>query len=540
MAATNGNGAVALPVLTKKDFTSDQETRWCPGCGDYAILASVQNFMPSLGIPPEKVVFVSGIGCAGRFTYYMDTYGMHGIHGRAPALATLMERGTYVNDCVSSFPSVTPVAAASIATGLGPDEHHIPSMNWYHRGEQRYVEYGSSFEASRTFGIVQSLHDTVYNMNMAHLNRERRTVFEHLGDGGLRTAGTTYLIYRGRRRHQMAEQGVYPRIARAAQFRHAVWGPDELFYADLFSSRKTGCRSVLGMPGQRDQHTACVGAYLVENDLFDFLLFSLPDNDTYSHKRGPYAQVTSIASADRALERIMHVAGGPDAFLADHAVIVMSDHSQIHVVDRLNLADVLEGWEVLRPEDESVEGADIAVCPSQRSAHVYVLDRELREKLVPRLVRDLHETEGIDVIASLRDGEAVVTTHRGELRFAPGDEYEDERGGRWSIGGEPEALGLSLADGRATSHSYPDALGRLWSALTCPSSGDVIASAGGGYEFVDWGGVAHVGGGSHGSLHRSDSMGALVFCGTQPPATPAQWSIRDVTPMVLHHFALAS
>jgi 2-oxoglutarate ferredoxin oxidoreductase subunit beta len=82
------NGGTPLPMLTKKDFTSDQETRWCPGCGDYAILAGVQTLMPELGIPPERVVFVSGIGCAGRFTYYMDTYGMHGIHGRAPALAT--------------------------------------------------------------------------------------------------------------------------------------------------------------------------------------------------------------------------------------------------------------------------------------------------------------------------------------------------------------------------------------------------------------------------------------------------------------------
>jgi 2-oxoglutarate ferredoxin oxidoreductase subunit beta len=82
------NGGTPLPMLTKKDFTSDQETRWCPGCGDYAILAGVQTLMPELGIPPERTVFVSGIGCAGRFTYYMDTYGMHGIHGRAPALAT--------------------------------------------------------------------------------------------------------------------------------------------------------------------------------------------------------------------------------------------------------------------------------------------------------------------------------------------------------------------------------------------------------------------------------------------------------------------
>jgi 2-oxoglutarate ferredoxin oxidoreductase subunit beta len=75
-------------TLTKKDFTSDQEVRWCPGCGDYAILSAVQAFMPELGIEPHKTVFVSGIGCSGRFTYYMDTYGMHGVHGRAPALAT--------------------------------------------------------------------------------------------------------------------------------------------------------------------------------------------------------------------------------------------------------------------------------------------------------------------------------------------------------------------------------------------------------------------------------------------------------------------
>jgi 2-oxoglutarate/2-oxoacid ferredoxin oxidoreductase subunit beta len=74
--------------LTKKDFASDQETRWCPGCGDYAVLATVQQLMPELGVPPHKIVFVTGIGCAGRFAYYMDTYGMHGIHGRAPALAT--------------------------------------------------------------------------------------------------------------------------------------------------------------------------------------------------------------------------------------------------------------------------------------------------------------------------------------------------------------------------------------------------------------------------------------------------------------------
>src|SRR3990170_2155905 len=74
--------------LARKDFVSDQDVRWCPGCGDYAILAQTQKLMPELGIPRENIVFISGIGCSSRLPYYMNTYGFHGIHGRAPAIAT--------------------------------------------------------------------------------------------------------------------------------------------------------------------------------------------------------------------------------------------------------------------------------------------------------------------------------------------------------------------------------------------------------------------------------------------------------------------
>lgn len=94
VSAESEGGAVVFGVapppeqLTKKDFVSNQEVRWCPGCGDYAILNNVQKVMPELGIPREKMVFVSGIGCSSRFPYYMNTYGFHSIHGRAPAIAT--------------------------------------------------------------------------------------------------------------------------------------------------------------------------------------------------------------------------------------------------------------------------------------------------------------------------------------------------------------------------------------------------------------------------------------------------------------------
>ena len=79
---------IPMPTLTRQDFVSDQTVRWCPGCGDYAILATVQKALPELGIPRENIVFISGIGCSSRFPYYMNTYGIHSIHGRAPTLAT--------------------------------------------------------------------------------------------------------------------------------------------------------------------------------------------------------------------------------------------------------------------------------------------------------------------------------------------------------------------------------------------------------------------------------------------------------------------
>ena len=458
----------------------------------------------------------------------------------APTLARLMRDGHYAPDCVSTFPSVTPVAASAIATGVGPDRHLVPSMNWYHRGEERYVEYGTSFPASRAHGMFRSLQDTVYNMNLAHLSQAERTVFEHLDDAGLRTACTTYLIYRGRHRHEPSRDSPYVRLAEAAQFRHAVWGARELFYADLFDTRNTGCSSTLGMPGQRDSHAACVGEKLVADDAFDFLLFSLPDNDSYSHREGPAAQPTSIAQADAALGRLMDAGGGADEFLADHAVIVMSDHSHDLVEAATNLSDALDGWRVLEPVDMDPESAQLAVCPGSRSAQVYVLEGEAPEATAARAATDLEGVAGVDLVARLEAGRAVVDTPRGRLCFGPGDTVTDPRGQGWDLDGELAALDLSVSGGQVGAGVYPDGLRRLWSALTCPRTGDLLLSAEPGYEFTDWGGADHVGGGSHGSLHECDSLGVLLTCGVgaERRADSAQWSIEDVTPMVLDHFGV--
>jgi hypothetical protein len=468
--------------------------------------------------------------------------------GVAPMLATLMARGHYVPDCVAAFPSVTPVCAASIVTGVAQDEHLIPGMNWFHREEHRYVEYGSSFRAAQRFGIVRQLTDTVYNMNRAHLSSQTQTVFETLDDSDVRTAGTTYLMYRGRHRHEPQRDTALTRFA-ARLMRHPVMGPRELFYADIFASQATGCRSGLGMPGVRDRHSGCVSAYMIEHDLFDFLLLSLPDNDWYSHKHGPEGQLQSIAQADLQLARVFNAGGGIDRFLEEHAVIAMADHSQAPVHSAVSLQDELAELGVLGPksgvgEGRSDEEPRIAVCPSQRGAMVYALHQAERDAMRASVVTRALALEGIDLVLWLeRDAhdiprEAVIASaERGELRFAPGGAVADLRGKKWNIGGELAALDAHVENGLLLAPAYPDALARAWSALTCPTSGEVLLSAAPGYEFLDWGGAAHIGGGSHGSLHASDSLGALVTCGVElPEQKPLQWAIRDIAPLVLGHF----
>jgi len=492
--------------------------------------------------------------------------------GRAPTFSRLVKRGTLIEDCVSSFPSVTPVASAEMVTGVAADQHWISGMNWYHRVERRYVEYGSSLEASRAFGIFRSLHDLVYNMNLAHLNPAAETVFETLDDRGVRTAATPFLIYRGRHRHKVTLQGLTGRAIDSGlvDLEYGTWGPKELFYGDLYASMPVPCKPN-SVPGRRDQYSACCASELVSRNRFDFLLLSFPDNDNYSHRHGPGASVTSIERADLCMADVIRAAGGMDGFLADHALILLADHAHTDVEKPL---DIIEGmarkFDVLRASEDRPESAEIAVSPTSRAAHIYILDEQDNPVYHRRVREHAASIEGVELVSWLErpDGTPlvrkgpghagveglVVTVERNghRLSFTPadrdadgliagacGETVTDRRGRNWSISGDVDALEGSVEAGRIETPVYPDGLGRLYSAMCAPHSGDLMISATLGYECLDWGGAAHVGGGSHGSLRREDSEGPLLFvgCGPDSPDEREQWGLQDVAPIIRDHFA---
>ncbi len=459
--------------------------------------------------------------------------------GGAPTLGRLMRDGYSADRCVSSFPSLTPVATSNIVTGHSPDKHRVPSMNWYSASESRYVDYGTSFPAARRTGVVSVLRDLVYRINEEHLNRATPTFFESLEAAGVRSACTTYMIYRGPHRHESTGSGFSGLLAQATGMARPAWGPSELIYADIFDSQGSPCRSRYGSPGMRDRQGSCAAIHLMQHGEYEFLLISLPDNDHLSHRFGPDSQVRSIARADAELTKVFDAAGGYDQFVEQHAVIVVSDHSHSEVHSGFDIVGALRDWEVLEPRQRRHRHTELAVCPAARFASVHLMQDKHRDESRERLVRQLRRQRGIDQVMWLAGGEAAVATRDGELRFAPGEGVIDGRGAGWDVEGDLDVFDLHADDGQVEGPRYPDALGRAWAALHTPNIGDVLVTPQIGVEFLDWGGVHHAQGGSHGSLHRDDSNGQLIVVGTGEAREHQEaWSIGDVHHLVLEHFGV--
>ena len=250
--------------------------------------------------------------------------------GVAPALAHLVEEGSYARG-VTTFPSLTPVCLSSLATGTHPDAHRIPHLAWYHRGEQRIVEYGSSFPAMRAAGARQAMRDGMFEMTHAHLNPQTPTIFEAVEDDGLVPAAINFTCYRGRTRHPIR----LPGFAARNRWYEAVYGPKRFFFFNLFESDVTGAPLAVRSraEGSVDAYAGYVGRWLITRDGFDLLVFYLPDLDYASHLEGPAAPLEALGRADASVRRLMDAAGGPDELLERYGVILCSDHGQT-AVDR--------------------------------------------------------------------------------------------------------------------------------------------------------------------------------------------------------------
>lgn len=435
--------------------------------------------------------------------------------GRLPALAALAREGSY-GSAVSTFPSVTPVCLSTLATGGGPDVHGIPHLAWYHRGEGRLVEYGSSFPAVLAAGVRASLRDAVIEMSRSHLAPEARTVFEVLADAGLVTGAVNYTCYRGRRRHAVRMPGPLARN----RWYEAVQGPERFFFFNLYESDAVGTPLAIRSrtAGSVDRYAAAAGRWLVTRDGFDFLLYYLPDFDYAAHARGPDGAGDALERADRCLGELLDAAGGPDAFLERYGIVVCSDHAQSPVGQAARLERRFGDLRLHAPRRRGA--AELAVTGSNRAAMLYRLSPEAP---APRSLAERLDAEpAVDLALFLEDGAAVARREGEELRFSPA-------AGGFRLEGDPAVLDPDL---------YPAGLERAWRALRCPNAGEVVLSAAAGWEFADLAGHHHAGGGSHGSLLAQDSVVPMLVAGLGESPLPR--SIAEVQALVLDHFGLGA
>jgi hypothetical protein len=476
--------------------------------------------------------------------------------GHAPNIRELLDAGARFDDAISPFPSLTPVCLSSIITGAGPDRHRIPSLGWYDRGKDRFVEYGSSFAAAAVEGTGRQIQDVVLDLNHMHLAEDPPTLFERVQDAGLRAASINYLVSRGRTRHTIKhDYGPVRRISKRVGV-HSLYGPDHLYFGELYGSLRPLLPQV-GIKRPRDWGGGHIARWLMRNTGVEFVLLYLGQHDVASHKAGPNSTQQAIRVADRALGRAMGSLGGIEPFLQRFAVLLCADHGQTQVTQHAALEDVFDDVVLYRGRRAGRAAADceLAVIGSNRVAMAYRTkqrhhghkedhgtppDRWIAERAC--------ESPATDVAVWIDDGELIVMNGSGgelrarrdpkgtpTLRCALGHDDRD----RWTIGGDRELLDLSEDAGVLRYGDYPDAFNRIHSAVDCVNTGDVLVSAVPGYEFDDIGGGGHASG-SHGSLHVTDSTAPLVSIGIDGASTDGLGTVRltDIVPLATAHLGI--
>lgn len=472
-------------------------------------------------------------------------------NGTLPHLARLVELGGVRERNISIFPSLTPAATSSIITGRYPVEHRIFGFHWYDREEDEVAYHGDDFWVIAKMGFAEFFDGCLRKLNHGRL--QAPTLFQTAELAGLNSASLNYLMFRGDHEHQARIPAWFSWLP-SVPFETEVLGPELLFFGDMVDClRENGHESpdreagLLARFGFNDSNTARLLLHLAEQDrLANLNVAYFPDNDYQSHEVGSQAALPAVVKFDWVLGEFFERVGGIEAALERFHILVTGDHSQSQVVSDPKVAgilleDLLQDFSVADagswPDD-----AILKVCPDMRCAQVY--SRDDRTEFLAQVARAGLADERVDQAIWRRDDVYHVQTRAGSLRFADGPVLNrrlvtDVYGGVWSYEGELACVDGRLDGDKITFPGYPNAFERIAGCLMHPNSGDIWFTAVPGHEFKTKDTSVHVGGGSHGSLHRSDSCAPLIFAGRKHERlVPEQPRLVDLTPIILHLLGL--
>jgi predicted AlkP superfamily pyrophosphatase or phosphodiesterase len=471
------------------------------------------------------------------------------VQGRAPTMKFLSRQGFYHSSCISSFPTMTPVATSSIVTGMWPDKHMVPGFIWYNPATKWFVNYGATWQAIWKMGPDLILKNLLTNLNREHLNHKIPTVYEKLGDNGLLSGSVNFFIHRAKQQHQATVPFLLRLVSHFKVHQENLGGPELLALGELIqpSFTKPFTRFPIGPLnrfGFNDIFSGKLAAHIIKDGKQpDFLLVYLPDNDKYSHIHGPMNSLPSIARADRQIRGVLDAYGSWEKALEENIFIVVGDHSQTtigskahHIID---LDKVLSQFRRLALRNRSDERTELALCPNERMASIYVLKnkRKLLDEVVGILSKDSRHTQ-IAWREKRKYYKIIQGGSQRQLAFWPNGPYTDNYGLTWGCDGDLSVVDAKVdSQGNISFGQFPDALRRLQSGLDARRGVRVIISAAPGYEYKAEGAPIHPGGGSHGSLEREDSVVPLIIAGSENGIRNPR--ITDIFPFIMNNFGIA-
>lgn len=468
--------------------------------------------------------------------------------GDVPALSFLASKGNYYDRVVSCFPTMTPVAMSSIITGNWPNRHGVPGFIWYDEEMGRIIDYGATWKTVLKLGPEKVVRNLLNRLNSEHLNPKIPTIYEKLEGKGFKTGNINFFIFRALNEY-LAKVPLAISLATGFKlFKEKVLGPSFLTIGDFVHPPLRDRffafpRGIFHRFGFNDVFSAKIAAQTIrEGEQPDFMVVYFPDNDKFSHQKGPLRTRHSIERVDRQIGQVLDAFSSWEDALQDNVVILTGDHSQttIGLGDeyQIDLNKALRSFDRLKKTETLTADKQIAICANERMAFIYLLqdEEETLKQIVGILSHDIRNTQ-----IAWSDGPNRYWVVQGgterKLFFTRSGPYHDLYGQEWDFQGDLSVIDVTVTpDGRINYGKYPDPLGRLIAALEARGQRRIVVSAAPGCEYFTDDAPIHPGGGSHGSLEEEDSLVPMIIAGTDQ--TLENPRIIDLYGFVLKHFGV--
>lgn len=457
--------------------------------------------------------------------------------GRLPTFAKLRDAGVYRESCYSIFPSITPAATAALVTGHYPSVTGITGASWYDRERDEAVYYGDDLWAIWNQGTVEYIHGFLTRLNYERLKCP--TIYELADEADLTSSCFNLMWFRGPHRHSLHKPLLLDAVT-FGEMPNELAGPNRLLLGDFVhaicddkdhSPKQAG---LTGKYGFRDETTAeALLAAAETGNLANVNVAYFPINDFRSHEVGPFAALPVVEEVDRVLGEFIERLGGLDKFVSEWAIAITGDHSHSDTAiaeDRsIELAELLDEFRPAPTGADWTDDYDMVIGANMRATNFYFRDAA---KQRPDAIRKLLSEPRIDQAIWQSDGKIhVATEDRGRLSFwTSSDGVADEFGGRWEWSGDLSAIDVEVDGDKFVFGDYPNAFERLTHGLH-DKSGDLWVTSRPGFEFKLPCTETHEGG-SHGSLHRLDSVAPLIAAGFPEDAIPPVMRVVDLLPLL--------